>query len=126
MELLEQNTGAGKAISLGDDGQLAQTWGRLAEKLAHLGFHQVGLQATDRLYKLQLDAQETLENRLHKGVALQVTGEIYLWLQRYTLAKRFFNLRSSKTLLDIKIKFLQFCCLQITYARPKCAISGFR
>jgi tetratricopeptide (TPR) repeat protein len=93
LELLEQNTGFDKAISLENDAHLAETWGSVVETLAfRKGLPQVALQVANRLYELQLEAQEASQKRLHKGVALQVTAEVYFWLKRFSLAKRYFQL----------------------------------
>jgi hypothetical protein len=92
LELLVQNTGDDKAVSLKNDQQIGRTWGWAVGKLFILGFPQVALQTAEKLYELQLEAQEAPKERLHKGVALQVTGETYLRLHRFSLAKRYFQL----------------------------------
>jgi len=92
LELLVQNTGGDKAVSLENDEQIGRTWGWAVEKLFVLGFPQVALQTAGKLYTLQLEAQAVSHNRLHKGVALQVTGETYLQLHHFSLAKRYFQL----------------------------------
>ena len=98
--LLVQNTGDDKAVSLKNDQQIGLTWGWAVEKLFVLGFPQVALQTAERLYELQLEAQETLNDRLHKGVALQVTGETYLQLHRFSLAKRYFQLALIEDIIE--------------------------
>lgn len=93
IETLESNTGIAATICPDDDTQLKETWGQAVEALIiKKGLPHIALRVADSLYALQLREQETAQRRFHKGVALQVIAETYLWTRRLSLAKRYFQL----------------------------------